>query len=354
MARIGKKPHSSAFVRWGTALLLICFSIGMTLGTFEAGFRIARYLLRGPSSMLTLEHRELGWVHNVGRAKERRINSCGEEVLKLPAVSSFIVRSPQNPNGRRILFLGDSTTHAHEVSTGAAYYDMVETLGKGRYSVWAAGVGGYGSLQEHLLLLKIYDDIQPEIIIWQLDYNDVTDNVYELDRASLSSPMRLRPYLDPSSGQLSFRDPGLLPFTVSHGARFLLSQLAGLDIRFHLGVIPRIERWLRPLDGQREMLEQQGLDVLDRVVGETRRRFPLSRVIGLALMGDMGEDRAFEEIFRRHGAAYWPNFTAQVRKATSEPTDCRPWDRHWNHTGNRIAGSLIAESLKEELRDSTL
>jgi hypothetical protein len=250
--------------------------------------------------------------------------------------------------------LGDSTTHAHEVSTGAAYYDMVETLGNGRYSVWAAGVAGYGSLQEYLLLLKIYDDIQPEIIIWQLDYNDVTDNVYELDRASLSSPMRLRPYLNPSSGQLTFRNPGLLPFTVSHGARFLLSQLAGLDIRFDLGVIPRIERWLRPLDGQRQMLEQQGLNVLDRVVAETRHRFPASRVIGLALMGDMVEDRAFEEIFRRHGAAYWPNFTAHVRRATSEPTDCRPWDRHWNHTGNRIAGNLIAEGLTEALRDSRL
>jgi hypothetical protein len=344
----GKKPDSFPRIRWGVAFLLVCLSISMTLLILEAGFRITRYLVRGPNSLPTVEHPELGWVHNVRRPEKLHTNSCGEEVLTLPAVSPFIVRSPQKRDGRRVLFLGDSTTHAHEVSTGAAYYDMVETLGKGRYSVWAAGVTGYGSLQEHLLLLKIYDEVQPEIIVWQLDSNDVTDNVYELDRASLSSPMRTRPYLIPSSGQLTLRNPGLLPFTVSHGARFLFSQLVGLDIRFELGILPSIELWLRPAEGQRASFEQQGLEVLAHVVRETRRRYPRSRVIGLALMADFGEDRAYEEIFRRNGAGYWPRFGSQVRMATSDATDCRPWDRHWNHKGSRIAGSLIAEGLKEE------
>ncbi|HKY71598.1 MAG TPA: hypothetical protein VJL88_06740 [Nitrospira sp.] len=329
--------------------MLICLSIGITLGILEAGFRLTRYLVRGPDSILTVEDGELGWVHNVRRGEDPHTNSCGEEVLTLPAVSPLLVRSPKKPDGRRVLFLGDSTTHAYEVSTGAAYYDIVETLGEGQYSVWAAGVGGYSNLQEYLLLMKIYDDIQPEIIVWQLDSNDVADNVYELDRASLSSPMRTRPYLNPSSGQVTLRNPGLLPFRVSHGARFLFSHLAGVDIRFELGIIPSIERWLRPAEGQRPILEQRGLDVLDQMVRETRRRFPRSRVIGLALMADLAEeDSLYEEIFRRHGADYWSRFDSQVRMATSDSTDCRPWDRHWNHAGNRIAGRLIAEGLREE------
>ena len=344
----------SQYVQWCAAFLLVCVSVGVTVGILEAGFRLTRYLLRGPDSMLTVEDRELGWAHNVRRGEELHTNSCGEEVLTLPAVSPLIVRSPKIPDGRPVLFLGDSTTHAYEVSTGAAYYDTVETLGEGQYSVWAAGVAGYSNLQEYLLLMKIYDEIQPEIIVWQLDSNDVADNVYELDRASLSSPMRTRPYLSPFSGEVTFRNPGLLPFRVSHGARYLYSQLAGVDIRFELGIVPSIERWLSPADGQRAILEQQGLDVLEHMVRETRRRYPRSRVIGLALMADLGEDSAYEEIFRRHGAGYWSRFGSQVRMATSDATDCRPWDRHWNHTGNRVAGRLIVEGLREDLRDSRL
>ena len=55
---------------------------------------------------------------------------------------------------------------------------------------------------------------------------------------------------------------------------------------------------------ERQVLERQGLDVLDRVVGETRRRYPEIRLIGLAVMVDSADDSAYEAIFRRHGAEY--------------------------------------------------
>lgn len=336
----------SRSAQWRIKLLLVFVSIGLTLMTLEAGFRITQYLVRGPNSMPTVDHDELCWVHNTNRKEVRSTNSCGEEILTLPAASPYVIRSPKNPEGTRILFLGDSTTHAHEVSTGAAYYDTVERLGNGQYAVWAAGMAGYGNFQEYLMLLKIYEEVRPEIIVWQLDSNDVADNVYELDRASLSSPMRPRPYLSPSSGQMTFQNPGLVPFTFSRGARFLFSQLVGLDIRYELGLFHTIEGWLSPTEEERQGLERQGLDVLDRVVGETRRRYPEARLIGLAVMVDSADDSAYEAIFRRHGAEYWADFTAQVRGTTSEPTDCRPWDRHWNHKGNHIAGSLIAEALE--------
>lgn len=183
------------------------------------------------------------------------------------------------------MFLGDSTTHVHEASTGAAYYDTVARLGNGQYAVWAAGMVGYGNFQEYLMLLKIYEEVRPE-------------------------------------------------------------SIACLDIRYELGLFHTIEGWLSPTEEERQGLERQGLDVLDRVVGETRRRYPEIRLIGLAVMVDSADDSAYEAIFRRHGAEYWADFTAQVRRTTSEPTDCRPWDRHWNHKGNHTAGSLIAEALE--------
>ena len=342
--RIGPRVAASPG-QWLAGLVLVLLSIGLTLATLEAGFRSARYLLRGPNNPPTVPHPELGWVHNIEREVVRRTNSCGEDVVTRPAASSYLVRVPVRRDGRRVLFLGDSTTHAHEVSTGRAYYDVVEALGKGRYSVWAAGVAGYGNLQEHMVLLRIFDESRPEIVVWQLDSNDVTDNVYELDRASFSSPMRPRPYLIPSSGEISLKDPGRLPFTLSHGARYLFAQVVGLDIRYNLGLVHAIEAWLQPPAQERELFERQGLQVLEEVIAESRRRYPEVRFIGLALPVNLADDDPYEAIFRRYGADYWPRFAAQVHQATAVATDCRPYDRHWNHEGNRIAGRLIAEAF---------
>lgn len=58
------------------------------------------------------------------------------------------------------------------------------------------------------------------------------------------------------------------------------------------------------------------------------------------------DDAAYAELFERHGAEYWRNFTTRVRAGSSRPTQCLPWDRHWNHEGNRIAGKIIAEQLR--------
>lgn len=325
--------------------MLVPLSLALVLAALEAAFRTARYVVRGPNSMLTVAHQELGWVHNTQRMVVQRTNNCGEDVLTLPASSPYIIKYPRWSGGKRLLFLGDSTTHAYEVSTGSAFYDVVETLGNGRYSVWAAGVAGYGSLQEYLLLLRIYDVIRPEIVIWQLDSNDIADNVFELDHASLSSSMKRRPYLDPSSGQLIYRNPAPLIFRVSQAARFLFSRVVGLDMSYEWGIVKTVENWLSPLPEQRRAYEKQGLEVLDYLLGRVRHRYPETRFIGFALMANQKDDTAYAATFHRHGATYWPDFTKRVTEITREPTDCRPWDRHWNHKGNRIAGELITESL---------
>lgn len=122
--------------------------------------------------------------------------------------------------------------------------------------------------------------------------------------------------------------------------------MAVLDIQYQLGVLAAIEHWLSPPPEERRHYERQGLAVLDHVVKAARRRYPGPRVIGLSL--SESEDTPFADIFARHGAEYWPNFTALVRDGSSRPTQCFPWDRHWNHEGNRVAGRLIFDRLRRK------
>ena len=324
------------------ALSVALFSVLVLLTVLEGGFRFTRYLVRGPSFDSMVDDAELGWVHNIRRPTVTRANSCGERVVTLPPPNPYILRYPRSADGTRVLFLGDSSTHAHEVSTGAAYYDVVEAMGRGRYSVWAAGAGGYGSLQEYLLLEKIYDEVRPEIVVWQLDSNDVANNVYRLDRDTILNNVQPRPYLDPASGAIELRAPGLFVLRISLGARFVLSRVVALDRTYNLGMIDTMNRWLGPPPNERPALIRQGLQVLDHVVSEAVRRHPQTRYAGFA--ADSLEDQGYAGIFSRNGSVYWPNFSDRVRAGAGR-TDCAPWDSHWNHIGNRVAGQLLVDLL---------
>lgn len=325
-------------------LILVLVAVCGTLVLLEGAFRAARYIVRGANSLATVDDPELGWVHNTQRPRVVRMNSCGEETVTLPAPSPYLIRVPHQRDGKRILFLGDSSTHAHEVSTGSAYYDTVEAMGQGKYSIWAAGVGGYGNLQEYLLLRKVYDEVRPEILVWQLDSNDIVNNVYRLDRGTILNNVKPRPYMDPDTGVIDVRDPGLLLFKVSQGARYLLPQFVGLDIRLKLGLVAAMERWIGPAPDEQPTLAQQGLRVLERVLAEAVERYPQTRFVGFSISS--GDDAEYAKIFARHHAEYWPNFSARVR-ASDQRTDCLPWDGHWNHAGNRVAGRLISDFLEK-------
>jgi hypothetical protein len=325
-------------------VLLFAASIAVALAFVEGAFRLTRALVQGTNARPTVNDPELGWVHNVKRPVVTRRNSCGEDVTSQPAPSPYLIHRPRDPSHRRILFLGDSSTHAHEVSTGSAYYDVVETIGRGRLSVWAAGVAGYSTLQEYRLLEKVYPEITPEVVVWQLDANDVANNVHRLDLSILDNNVQPRPYLDPATGAVEFGSPAARIFRVSQAAGFLLSRLTFLDRRYDLGIIDRIESWMAPAPSEIPQLTRQGLQVMDTLVAEATRRYPNTRFAGFSV--NQEHDDEYAEIFRRHGARYWTGLGARVG-ASPTRTDCAPLDWHWNHAGNRIAGEMLAALVME-------
>ena len=64
------------------------------------------------------------------------------------------------------------------------------------FQVFSYGCGGYGSLQEYMILDKYIDIIDPNIIIIQTSSNDISDNYLDLEKISLANNnFMLRPYL---------------------------------------------------------------------------------------------------------------------------------------------------------------
>lgn len=314
---------------------------------FELLFRFVVYVDKGSREerYLVLPHDVLGWSLNTRMRSKHLRNRCGEPVAMSAAPHHLILKYPRTNGVKKIVFLGDSFTHAHEVSTGMAYYDVFEQLEAENYTVYAVAVGGYGNLQEYMALQDVFDEIQPDIVVWQLTGNDISNNVFELDDSSVRNNQRPRPYLDPEDGVIRMQNPGFWLFDWSESIAYLFEKLLILDSRYDLGLI----RWLDSIgsmdEGFREKLYARGLAVLDNLIKRAVKTYPDTTFIGFSIGPKF--DNEYEEIFTGNGALYLPAFYESLDAV--EHTDCRPLDNHWNHAGNAVAGKILSERLRQIL-----
>jgi len=111
-------------------------------------------------------------------------------------------------NRTKVLIIGDSYTEMRFVNNGEEWYSYLErAYPDAEFFVY--GTGGFGSLQEYLVLDEYYEQIDPDIIIWQFYFNDFTNNMYYTDRQEY--PLNnhgMRPYLE--NGTIVHRLP--VPF----------------------------------------------------------------------------------------------------------------------------------------------
>jgi len=350
---------TSAMLRNHSRLATLVISVAMIalfLVLVEVGFRTAAYVVKGPVErrVNTVLDGELGWTLNPAQAPLTRVNRCGETVTRAPPVSRYVVKAPRHANDTTVLFLGDSFTQAQAVSTGEAYYDVFEALNPERYAVYAAGVKSYGSLQEYLLLREVSDEVQPDIVLWQMCQNDVADNVYELERARIWAGKRPRPYVDPESGAIITRYPGLVSTTDrSHAFRYLFRKMSQLDTKYDLGITTGLGALLEPGPRRYAELEAKGYEVTRWALERAMAENPQTLFIGFEACGggvsaeNSRVDDAFEEVFLESGARYFPRFYTRVARAGN--TDCRPADPHWNRKGHRVAGETLNRLLSDLL-----
>jgi hypothetical protein len=335
-------------MKFARNILYLAAPFVIFLAVLELLFRSVVFLVEGAEMDRNIVRPapELGWVHNVRMKKQERKNKCGETVVLLPSPHRVINKFPEYSEGKKIVFTGDSFTHAHEVSSGKAYYDVFEENTRNLFSVYAAGIGGFGNWQEYLALESVFDEVKPEIVVWQLCGNDVENNVFELDNASLFNNQMPRPYLNLQKGRTEMKNPGFWLFDVSHGFRFVFKRFHMLDWKYRIGVFDLLNSALALDPLARKKYERQGLDVLDRALYKVKTRFSGTRVYGFSVDGAYDEE--FRKIFEKYGAVYFKEFYKGVNRV--QGTNCFPLDGHWNHLGNKVAGDLLTEliSMREK------
>jgi len=295
---------------------------------------------KGSNDGYVIDDDRYGWVHNI-RFKERTVkNKCGEDVLMKTPQNKLIIKYPIYKDAEKtILFIGDSYTHAHEVSAGKAYYDTFEELGEGKYRVFAAAVGGFGTLQEFMILEEVYENIRPDYVIWQMCSNDIANNVFELDNASFFNNQRPRPYYEPETETILIKNPGFWMFDVSHVFRHAFLKIVALDWSKELGLLNWLNRSVSLNSEEHEYYRKNGFKIVDLLLEKAVTKYSNTKFIGFST--EELYNKEFGEIFVKNGADYWEDFPKFMND--QENTNCLPLDAHWNHYGNVVAGEKLFE-----------
>lgn len=321
------------------------FTIFFILIILEFLFRGFVSITRGPEKYRSevRTDKNFGWVNNTQVKETKLTNKCGEEVLRTPLTHRLINKFPEYAGNKTILFIGDSYTQAWGVSSGKAFYDVFEENMKEKYSVFVAGIGGYGNLQEYMLLDSLYDTLKPDIVVWQLCSNDPSNNVFKLDNSSIFNNQRKRPYINPETGGVEIKNPGFLLFDWSRGFRFVFFKLLVIDAKYNTSIIDFFDSFYELDEVETRECVKQGLAVLDTLLAKAVTNFPETKFVGFST--DSIYDKKYEEIFRKHGAIYFDEFYNCVDTVTG--SNCAPLDAHWNHLGHKIVGNHLSELFKK-------
>ena len=246
-----------------------------------------------------------------------------------------------NTKKRKILIIGDSFTEGVNVNNDEVYYNYLDT---NKYEIFAYGCGGYGTLQEFMIIDEYFDEINPDILLIQFCSNDIINNSYELERYnSKNNPHRIRPYL--LNEDVKYLYPSMM-----NGALyrildyFYIFRILKLQyLRFYKIEINEKNTNLDYLKDYYEKSERITLKILERI----KKR---SNSIPLFLFTtDYNEysKKSIDSIFKQSGYMYIPNVPEQLISAKNKgmKIDGMPYDAHWNHIGHKIAGKYISEFL---------
>ncbi|WP_415320611.1 SGNH/GDSL hydrolase family protein [Candidatus Pelagibacter sp. Uisw_092] len=148
--------------------------------------------------------KELGWI--IDKSVRLNLESYTKQKKKYKIeyftseVKGFREFDKKEIKRRNILIIGDSYTTGPFASNTKMYYSQLKKKLEERdlYFNWfVGGGGGYGTLQQYLLIKKNLNEIKPDIFIHQFCENDFENNTKIIEKNSiLRSQYYFRPYLE--------------------------------------------------------------------------------------------------------------------------------------------------------------
>lgn len=246
---------------------------------------------------------------------------------------------------RKLLVLGDSYTQACAVSDGEAYYDRIARESP-NVELFAYGCGGYSSLQEYMILDAFFDQIRPDLILWQFCSNDLVENSPELEALSYFNARMRRPYL--CGGKIEWRVPAThfgFFYDLAQSS-YVLRLICNLQTE---ALNARRQYWLEKDFTRERPLCEAAAETTRQIMAMARRRAGKTPIVAFSSTEAPWVGDAYARACAAAGIDYLPGVAAAVEaeKKKGVVVDGMPVDAHWNANGHAIAGKMLLEHLRK-------
>ena len=249
-------------------------------------------------------------------------------------------------NKPKLLVIGDSFTQATAVSDDKTYYGILGELLD--VEVFAYGAGGYGTLQEYMILDRYVDEIRPDLILWQFCINDFINNDNALERAStMNNNGMLRPYWEKNTiAYLSPKPTGQqIREWINHHSRFLYFLVSRIDRLRAVTNHDSVETFINAQGFKHEGFSH-AVQVTDDLMKRVRTRTGSTPIVAFSCADAQPYSDAFAMISTHYGIEYWNDVGAAIQQAATHGKDVETSDDHWNEAGHRLVAASLAHHLQ--------
>ena len=335
-------------MRWGRSLkgreiAFVAMMVAAFVILLEGGVRLSVWV----RSLIVPADRDfsvtLGWETRPHVRSERAIPGYGR-VRYSTTTHGFRAFGDVASPRTKVFVVGDSITQAYTVSDGEAYFDHL-ARGRGDVELFVYGCGGYGTLQEYLIVDRYIDEIRPHLLLLQFSGTDIINNDHELESAStVDNNQMVRPYL--VGGTIALRYPtqrrGALGFIVQHST---LLRLLNIRLGFLRGDAEASVEHRLTADDPRF---RRALATTAEIMAMVKKR--AGAVPMVAFSADAGRD-IYGDAFRAIAASQ--SLTTvdgvaealEAAQAAGRVVDAAPANTHWNRLGHAIVGEMLRDEL---------
>jgi hypothetical protein len=244
-------------------------------------------------------------------------------------------------NKTKVLLIGDSYTQSVYVKNGEEYYAYLEEeFDDVEWFVF--GHGGYGSLQEFMILDEFFDEIKPDVILWQFcSGNDFINNDFDMEKRYFPHAPPSRPYL--IGDNIEHRVPS--PFLN------LRKSSKIIDFGFWIYQTDAKKRYAYKKRGWLKRIEPSE-EEKNRMINVTIRILKLAR--------NVNEDTPFyffnidpivyyrtKEICEKVGFTCIEGVGEKLDSINQKKNIRTITHAHWNVEGNKVLGGLLIDYFKK-------
>lgn len=258
----------------------------------------------------------------------------------------------------KIFVVGDSFTDGEGADETKMYYRVLAKNLNAELFVYAAG--GYGTVQEYLVIDKFYDEIKPDLIVLQVCSNDFINNSYQIEKGSYTTNnLLVRPYW--INGEIKYYYPRFLGeyrIGMTHISRLAYMVFNSVDI-----ILADLAAKGKIVSAETIMSEKgmeykpfvESKEAMTVMVKKMRERANGVPIVAAATNTSPFYTEHFQDVFKAADIPFTIKPAAAVERAEAAGANFSLGKRgHWNSQGNQIFGQALLDEIQTLVRSNVI